>query len=559
MKNIFFSILCLFAITSSVQSQNTVGLLSYNPFNSFDGYNLFYPHNQPNVYLIDNCGEIVHTWEGDEDIRPGNMAYLLEDGRLVVTSRPADFSSDGIWAGGGGANIMIKEWDNTINWEFTMNSDSLRLHHDIAPIVKDGKLTILAIAWEKKSLEDVIAVGRDTSVLESAEMWPDFIFEIDPETDEFIWEWHTWDHLIQDFDSTKPNFGVVADNPWRIDINYDFDGSGDPDWMHSNSIDYDRDRSQILISVPNFHEVWIIDHSTTTAEAASSIGGLGGRGGDLMYRWGNPAAYHSGTVDDQQLWYQHDAHFIDEHISPIDPQYKKIGVFNNRVGEDFSTVNIWNPGWDMYDWGYAFSGDTFGPADFDLTRKHPVDSTLMHSTGLSSLQYLPNTNLLVCVGRFGYAYEMTQDGDIVWEYKTPIIGGASVPQGTEPTINQNLTFRMDRYPVDYAGLEGQDLTQKGWLELEPDTTLCDAILPTSDLAIDYQIEISPNPADQMIAVKWNEAMYINIQIYDMMGRLQYEDYNVNGGMKYIDTALFINGTYNLLINGKDTGRFIINH
>jgi len=559
MKNVLLSLLCVLAAVSLSQSQNTVGLLSYNPFNSFDGYNLFYPHNQPNVYLIDNCGEVVHTWEGDEDIRPGNMAYLLEDGRLVLTSRPSDFSSDGIWAGGGGANIMIKDWDNAIDWEYTLNSDSLRLHHDIAPILKDGKLTILAIAWEKKSLEDVISVGRDTSVLERDEMWPDFIFEIDPETNEFVWEWHVWDHLIQDFDSTKPNFGDVAANPRRIDVNYDFDGSGHPDWMHSNALDYDAERFQILLSVPTFSEIWIIDHSTTTEEAASSSGGLGGRGGDLMYRWGNPAAYKAGTVDDQLLWYQHDAHFIDDHISPVDPQYKKIGVFNNRVGADYSTVNILNPGWDMYDWGYGFSGGTFAPSDFDLTRKHPVDSTLMYSTGLSSLQYLPNTNLLVCVGRFGYTFEMTQDGDIVWEYKTPVIGGIPVAQGTEPTINQNLTFRMDRYPADYAGLDGQDLSPKGWIELDPDTTFCDAILPTSDLVTDYQIEISPNPADQMIAVKWDEAMYINIQVYDMIGRLQYEAYNVNGGMKYIDTSLFRDGMYHLLVNGQDSGRFIISH
>ena len=559
MKNLLLTLFCVFTFASIAHTQSTVGLLSYKPFSSFDGYNLIYPHNQPNVYLLDNCGEIVHVWEGDEDLRPGNMAYLLEDGRLVLTSRPSVFSGDAIWAGGGGANIMIKEWDNTITWEYTMNDENMRLHHDIAPIVKDGKLTILAIAWEKKTLEEVIAVGRDTSVLEREEMWPDFILEIDPETNDFVWEWHAWDHLIQDFDSTKPNFGVVADNPTRIDINYDFDGSGDADWMHSNGLDYDVERAQILLCVPTFNEVWIIDHSTTTEEAASSIGGLGGRGGDLMYRWGNPAAYHAGTVDDQQLWYPHDAHFIDEHISPVDPQYKKIGIFNNRVGSDYSTVNIWNPGWDMYDWGYSFLGETFGPVDFDLTRKHPVDSTLMHSTGLSSLQYLPNTNLLVCVGRFGYAYEMTQDGDIVWEYKTPIIGGEAATQGDILTVNQNLTFRMDRYPVDYPGLVDQDLTSQGWIELEPDTEICQAYLPTNDIITDYQIEIFPNPADQMIAVKWDEAMYINIQVFDMIGRLEYQANNVNGGMRYIDTSTFHDGAYNLVINGEDSGRFIISH
>jgi len=112
-------------------AQNTVGLLSYVPWKSYDGYNLFYPHNQPNVYLINNCGEIVHVWEDDPTFRPGNTAYLLPDGRLVKTKRPAAVAQDPIWAGGGGATIEIRDWDNNLEWSFTLNDENARLHHDI--------------------------------------------------------------------------------------------------------------------------------------------------------------------------------------------------------------------------------------------------------------------------------------------------------------------------------------------------------------------------------------------------------------------------------------------
>ncbi|MFT7451458.1 MAG: hypothetical protein ACI9VN_002182, partial [Patescibacteria group bacterium] len=78
--------ICLL-LGGKLHSQNTVGLLDYDVTQSYQGYTMIYPHNQPNVYLIDNCGEIVHSWTDDEDFRPGNTAYLRPDGSLVKTKR----------------------------------------------------------------------------------------------------------------------------------------------------------------------------------------------------------------------------------------------------------------------------------------------------------------------------------------------------------------------------------------------------------------------------------------------------------------------------------------
>ena len=346
MKYLQTTLLLTFLFSLSVTAQNTVGLVSYNINKSFDGFNLIYPLNQPNVFLLNNCGEIVHTWAGDPQTRPGNTAYLLDDGRLVRTVRPAAVAGDRIWAGGGGATVEIVDWDNNIEWSYTVNDSFERLHHDIAVINKNNRLTILTLAWEVKELDEVIAAGRDTSVLSQGELWPDFLREIDPATNEIVWEWHAWDHLIQDFDSTKNNFGVIADNPGKLDINLDLDGQGNADWMHGNALDYDPVNDNILLSVPYFDEAYIIDHTTTTEQAATSFGGLGNRGGDFMFRWGNPANYDQGTEDDQTLFFQHDVAFIDDFVDFFDPNFGKISVFNNRVGADFSTANIIRPSFD---------------------------------------------------------------------------------------------------------------------------------------------------------------------------------------------------------------------
>lgn len=539
-KYILFFFLYLGGSLSFLTAQNTVGLLSYEPTQSYDGYNLIYPHNQPHVYLLNNCGEIVHTWEDDANWRPANMAYITEDGLLYKAKRDATVANDPIWAGGGGAILEIRDWDNNLIWDFEMNNSINRLHHDFA-VTPEG--TIIALAWELKTAAECVQAGRDTSTLAQNEIWPDWIFEIDPATDNIIWEWHTWDHLIQDFDPNADNFGVVADHPELIDVNYGR-VDGHPDWMHGNALDYNAELDQILLSVPYFNEVIIIDHTTTTTQAAGHTGGFGNKGGDLLFRWGNPVVYQNGDATDQQLFFQHDAHWVDDFLDLFNPHYGKIAVFNNQVGADFSTANIFNPGWDMYEWDYDLTGGltgTFLPNDFDVTITHPTP-TEIHSTGLSSVQVLPNGNFLVTSGRWGYTVELTPNNEIVWEYKTPLNGGSPATQGDILSINNNLTFRLKRYPINFLAFDGKDLSPKGWIELEPDTTLCDMITSTIDPMNENNFKVFPNPADDFLTVEWDGLMHVEIQVFDMIGQ-QLKTYNGNGGRKFIDTSDWVNGVY----------------
>ena len=519
-------------------AQNTVGLLSYNPMKSFDGYNLIYPHNQPNVILLNNCGEIVQTWEDSTDYRPGNTAYITDDGNLVKTKRPSVVAGNPIWAGGGGGIVEIRNWDNDLIWQFVLNDSFNRLHHDIAPMPNGN---ILMISWELKTEAEAIQAGRDTALLSQGKLWPDYIIEVNPSTDSIVWKWHVWDHLIQDYDNTKDNFGVVADHPELVDLNFDTN-NGAADWMHTNSIDYNAELQQIMISVPTFNEIWVIDHTTTTEEAAGHTGGFGNRGGDLLYRWGNPATYGGGTEEDQTLFYQHDAHWADRFIDGTHPDYGKIVVFNNRVGDNFSTANIFIPPWDMYTWTYEMSGGAYLPTAFDWTFKYPGDSTQMYSTGLSSVQLLPNGNSLIEVGRFGYAFEVTPNDEIVWEYKTPLNAGNPANQGDTLSINNNLTFRMDRYPLDYQVFQGKDLSSKGYIENNPDTAFCDLILSSMDLNHDYQLTLYPNPANNIVIIEWEGMDKTEFEFFDVMGR-QIEKIYAYGGRKYLDVSTWDTGIY----------------
>ena len=549
-KRILFQLFFIL-LSLHLSAQNTVGILSYDANKTYEGYNLLYPNNQEKVFLLNNCGEIVHIWNDEEDFRPGNTAYLRENGDLIKCKRHNFSNNDPIWAGGGGAFVEIRNWENELLWSFEQNDSFRRLHHDIEPMPNGN---ILMISWEYKSVEEAVQAGRDAAMLPDAELWPDYILEINPTNNEVVWEWHTWDHLIQELDATKDNYGVVANHPELIDLNWTAN-DGRRDWMHTNAIDYNEELDQVVISVPTFNEIWIIDHSTTTAEAAGHNGGLSGGGGDLMYRWGNPLTYQAGTFENQQLFFQHDIHWVGDFLDTSHPHFGKLAVFNNTANLSYSTANVFAPDFDTSTWSYQQENGVWSPVDFDVTFTHP-EPTNMFSPVVSSVQLLANGNTLICAGKKGYAFELSPENEVVWEYKTPLNGGNPVSQGT--LLNSgNLTFRHNRYPINFAAFEGRGLTPFGYIELNPDTDFCDLTSPVVELAATIELEIFPNPASDEIQFKQAERIPSTIAIFDYTGRKML-DFELNTFFKKINVSNWPDGLYFVQVNEQKFFKFVVN-
>ncbi len=472
-----------------------------------EGYVLFEPPSSTLTFLIDKEGQVVHTWESNLN---SMNSYLLPNGHLVRLERDEDFPT--FAAGGQAGRIREYDWEGNMVWDFKYYNEKELIHHDIE-ILPNGN--ILAISYDALSAEEAATAGKDPDLIPKAGIWLDKIIEIrpdKPEGGEIVWEWRMRDHMIQDLDPSGDHFGVVSENPRKININSTsaeagglmteeqsdqvaqmiklgmttsnatVDNAG-ADLTHVNAVSYSAENDQIAFSSPGFNEVYIIDHSTTTEEARGSSGGRWGHGGDLLYRWGNPVNYGRGSEKDQKLFAQHDVKWIPKTY----PGGGHLMVFNNdihnpdskfpnmwaameaakmpevvlSVGDmgNYSAVYEWAPPTDAQGQYILAENGAFGPAEPAWSYTAP-DTYSFYSAFISGAQRLGNGNTLITQGMSGRFFEVTPEKEIVWEYWQPYVYDYKLPDGTFPQPVGPFIFNVFRstlLPPDFPAFPGKDL------------------------------------------------------------------------------------------------------
>jgi hypothetical protein len=443
------------------------------------GHVLYSPLLSDKTYLIDDDGEVIHMWASDR--APGGGVYLLDNGHLLRTEREPEVP---VFSGGGQSGRLREyTWEGEVVWDYLFANEQHLSHHDIEPLPNGN---VLVIAWELKSAEEARRAGRQPDRIPPAGLWPDMVVELEPlrpDGARIAWEWHSWDHLVQNVDSSLSNYGDPAQNLGRIDINGDRrpqetdeeelarlralgyvadDAEPEPlrsDLMHTNAVHYNPELDQIALSSPRFNEIWIIDHSTTTQEAAGSSGGRSGRGGDLLYRWGNPYAYARGRSAPQQLFGQHDVRWIPRGL----PGAGHLLIFNNDLGSEeagYSTVVEIAPPMDASDAYLIPSEGAFGPAEPSWLYEAP-DRSSFHSNFISGALRMPNGNTLIDSGAQGRFFEVTPGGEIVWEYWTPYSGAVRMADGSTPhpveEHEQHAVFRATKILPDHPAIAHRSL------------------------------------------------------------------------------------------------------
>jgi hypothetical protein len=518
-------------------NSQTVGLIEHDAGSLDDGYVLFAPVNRTTTYLIDKCGRLMKTW--NSSYKAGMSAYLLPDGTLF---RTADVNNTTFTAAGQGGRVEKIDWSSNLTWSF-MVSDSLKCQHHDAKVLPNGN--VLIIAWELKTNTEAIAQGRDPSLVPIT-LWSEQVLEVQPlgaNGGNIVWEWHLWNHLVQDFDAAKPNYGVVGSNPQLLNLNFNASATNS-DWIHMNAVDYNPVLDQILLSSHNTDEIWIIDHSTTTAQAAGHTGGNSGKGGDFLWRWGNPQAYNHGTSADQKFFGQHNAYWIESGM----PYANQIMVFNNgiaRPGGNYSTVEIINPPVNGY--------------NYTATLPYlPVSNSWIYNDGnpysfyannVSGAQQLSNGNVIMCNGRAGTFSEVTSSGTTVWKYVSPVNAIGIATQGSTPGVN--LVFRSPFYANTYSGFSGHSLTPGATIEnSNVATDACIMTLGTDNLN-NKSVQIFPNPASDFITIT---GITGETKIYNSIG------IEMGSGIIYDTETINISGYHTGLYfirNNNSVSKFVI--
>lgn len=494
---------------------------------SFNGFALYNSQGSNTTYLIDENQNIAHTWNMNTECN--YTVALKENGNLIrgTKGNTSVFSSGNIAAGGG----MVQEIapDGTIVWEYIYANNDHVSHHDLT-LVGDN---VLLTAYEKKNAAELNAAGYNNA---NSEKWPTHFVELEPDGNggaTIVWEWHIWDHMCQDTDINKPNYVAdISNHPELIDINMIQNQGGPPgggggDWFHVNGVDYNEDLDQIVFSSRFASEIYIIDHSTNSAEAASHSGGNSGMGGDILYRWGNPSNYGmlGSQIIDNAV---HDSRWITDDGRP---NGGFLQIFNNSgVSNNVSAIDGIETPLDPAT-GYTYlrnSGQAFGPASY-TTRYECAYS----SSGQSASDRMSNGNIYVNAsggqGGAGVMYEVDTLGNIVWGPYN-----ASSQKGF-------------RYECDYPGI----IALEAYMNTA--TTSCFTATSINDISDDI-ISVFPNPTKEDITIRINQSTSrINeINIFNILGQPIFnKSLNETGEtMLKIDLSEYSEGIYilNLIHN-----------
>lgn len=139
------------------------------------------------AYILDKYGNKTNTY--NFDLRLGNDITLEEDGNLLGIFKPQENAPFSF--GGSGGVLRELSPESEVLWEHSIVSENELAHHDLTKLPNGN---ILTLVWERIPLAQALSMGASSSM----DLFFEKIVEIDPSNNQVVWQWKSWEHLVQD-------------------------------------------------------------------------------------------------------------------------------------------------------------------------------------------------------------------------------------------------------------------------------------------------------------------------------------------------------------------------
>jgi hypothetical protein len=345
------------SVTKEQVDSTYMGVVTYKPEKAYPGYGIYTSRLSPEARLIDMEGNIVHRWSyPDEHSQLWDHAIMLDNGDVIVIRKFYD--------------LIRLDWNSNLIWKRPVDS-----HHEVVFLPDSSIYLVTRELHRHRGLlvrfPSIVRLAPDGQVLER---WSTFenLEEIKQKFDQRSFidtildslladevDPRTWEPLNAHADSIKDEIDAWPRRYDQFHLNTitilppNPIESADPRFRQGN----------LLICFRNVNQIAVLDRVTK----------------EILWVWGQ------GNLD----WPHH----------PTMVESGNILIFDNGTHRGYSRLIELNPLTERIEWEYV--GDP--PEAFFTPEK-------------GSAQRLPNGNTLVCEGDKGRAFEITRQGEIVWEW-----------------------------------------------------------------------------------------------------------------------------------------------
>jgi hypothetical protein len=336
-----------------------VGVVIHRRDRAWAGYNLYCSRISPEAFLMDMDGNIVHRWQYPEPkprLSERNHAIMLSNGGVMMINEPK--------------NLWRLDWNSKVVWKKDIAAD-----HDVIE-AEDGSFYVNVVEVVPYRGLDVrfpvivhlAADSRELDRWSAYANWDRIRQALDQQS--------SLDTVLDSVFATGKTSKIYRAIPGHLEVNI-LKGKPVYDGLHLNTLyllpdtplgrtDARFRAGNLLVCFRNLNQIAVLDRGTK----------------DFLWVWGE------GILE----WPHH----------PTMLENGNILVFDNGVLRGHSRVLELDPVTGQIVWKYEAS---------------PLASFYTYEKG--SAQRLPNGNTLICEGDTGRAFEITRDGEIVWEWVNP--------------------------------------------------------------------------------------------------------------------------------------------